>query len=303
MPYENHEVKDIITFMIFVLCLKKIKRSGWIKKVNIDKPESVADHCYSMCMLGILLSQNLNMSIEKIVKMILLHDLAESVIGDVVANNNIQTEKHRRETNAMVAILSYLPSSLHKDFHLLWQEYMENKSELSKFIHCLDKLEMALQARMYATDGFSPLLLEEFIQSAKKYLLSNGPENRLISDLLQTSLNSIYTINSDMQYFMALKLGEKRVNYAKEILTKYTGLAMPALALKDNNSNNWEPVGEEINYAVAKEDNGYIIAICDNHGIAKSVAQWFMEDEKNRIIKQMVNDGISEYLGKLYLPI
>ena len=59
---------------------------------------------------------------------------------------------------------------------------------------------------------------------------------------------------------------------------------MPALALKDNKSNNWEPVGEEILYAVVKEDAGYMIAFCDKNGIAKSIAQWFSEDVKNGII-------------------
>jgi len=49
-----------------------------------------------------------------------------------------------------------------------------------------------------------------------------------------------------MQYFIALKLGQKRVNDAREYLNKFAnGKAMPALALKDNKTNIWEPVGEE----------------------------------------------------------
>jgi len=40
-----------------------------------------------------------------------------------------------------------------------------------------------------------------------------------------------------MQYFMALKVGQKRVNDAREYLNKFAnGKAMPALALKDNNN-------------------------------------------------------------------
>ena len=72
-----------------------------------------------------------------------------------------------------------------------------------------------------------------------------------------------------MQYFVALKIGEKRVKAAQELLTRYTGHAMPALALKDNKNNIWEPVGEEILYAIVKEDAGYMIAFCDSKGIAK----------------------------------
>ena len=107
-----------------------------------------------------------------------------------------------------------------------------------------------------------------------------------------------------MQYFMALKIGEKRVKSAQELLTRYAGHAMPALALKDNKSNIWEPVGEETLYAVVKEDVGYMIALCDRRGIAKSIAQWFSEDVKNQIIAKIkAEQNMQEYFGKLSLPI
>ncbi|MEW6603783.1 MAG: hypothetical protein AB1351_03725 [Thermoproteota archaeon] len=107
-----------------------------------------------------------------------------------------------------------------------------------------------------------------------------------------------------MQYFVALKIGEKRVKAAQELLTRYTGHAMPALALKDNKDNKWEPVGEENLYAVVKEDAGYMIAFCDRNGIAKSIAQWFTEEIKNEIVDKIkAEQNMQEYSGKLSLPI
>ena len=107
-----------------------------------------------------------------------------------------------------------------------------------------------------------------------------------------------------MQYFMALKIGEKRVKAAQELLTRYTGHAMPALALKDNKSNSWEPVGDEILYAVVQESSGYMIAFCDKNGIAKSIAQWFTEGVKNEIVAKIkAEQNMQEYFGKLSLPI
>ena len=107
-----------------------------------------------------------------------------------------------------------------------------------------------------------------------------------------------------MQYFTALKMGEKRVKAAQDLLTKYAGHAMPALALKDNKDNKWEPVGEENLYAVIKEESGYMLALCDGKGIAKAIAQWFPEDTKNEIVARMKAEGnMQEYFGKLSLPI
>ena len=36
--------------------LKKIPRQGWIDKLSIDNPESVADHSYSMAIMSMLIS-------------------------------------------------------------------------------------------------------------------------------------------------------------------------------------------------------------------------------------------------------
>ena len=82
-----------------------------------------------------------------------------------------------------------------------------------------------------------------------------------------------------MQYFQALKIGQKRVETARTYLNSMTNdKAMPALALRDNNSNIWEPVGEENLYAVVDESSGfvltdtsgYILALCDKNGISKT---------------------------------
>ncbi len=107
-----------------------------------------------------------------------------------------------------------------------------------------------------------------------------------------------------MQYFTALKIGEKRVKASQDLLTHYAGHAMPALALKDNKDNKWEPVGDENLYAIVKEDAGYMIALCDKNGIAKTIAQWFTEGVKEDIVARLKSDhNMQEYFGKLSLPI
>ena len=72
----------IMGFFKTAINLKKIKRQGWIDKLSIKNPESVADHSYSMGIIGMVISDMENYDSEKILKMILLHDLAESKIGD-----------------------------------------------------------------------------------------------------------------------------------------------------------------------------------------------------------------------------
>ena len=115
-----------------------------------------------------------------------------------------------------------------------------------------------------------------------------------------------------MQYFMALKVGQKRVNDAREYLNKFAnGKALPALALKDNKTNIWEPVGVENLYAVINgasgfvvtDDSGYILVLCDKNGIAKTIAQGLSDEEKTNIINSLKSDDINEYLGDVSLPV
>ena len=115
-----------------------------------------------------------------------------------------------------------------------------------------------------------------------------------------------------MQYFMALKAGQKRVAEAREYLNKFAnGKALPALALKDNKTNVWEPVGEENLYAIVNgasgfvvtDDGGYSLVLCDKNGIAKTIAQGLSDYEKNNIINMLKSDDIQEYHGEVSLPV
>ena len=115
-----------------------------------------------------------------------------------------------------------------------------------------------------------------------------------------------------MQYFSALKIGQKRVEDAKEYLNKFVeNQAMPALALKDTKSNVWEPVGEENLYAkidessgfVLTDTSGYILALCDNNGISKAIVQGLDKERIDSIIESLQADNIQEYKGKVSLPV
>ena len=115
-----------------------------------------------------------------------------------------------------------------------------------------------------------------------------------------------------MQYFSALRLGQKRVAAAREYLNKLTnGKAMPALALKDTKTNNWEPVGEEILYAfvdessgfVLTDSSGYILALVDNNGLSKTLVQGVTKEQKELLTKSFVEDNIPEFKGKVTLPV
>ncbi|MBI5859783.1 MAG: HD domain-containing protein, partial [Nitrosarchaeum sp.] len=77
-------------------------------------------------------------------------------------------KKTNLESNTIKNILNDLPSSLQKQYGILWGEYQLNTSKEAKFVHQLDKLEMALQAKIYSDDGYSKEKLRTFFNSAER---------------------------------------------------------------------------------------------------------------------------------------
>ena len=148
--------------------LKNISRQGWIDKLSVNNPESVADHTFSMGIIGMVISDLENLNSEKILKMILLHDLAESKIGDIVPDIMSSEEKQRLENDAFNEIINLLPESIIPNYANIWREYQENSSVESQIVHQIDKLEMVLQAKIYQSQGYPREKLEPFFESARK---------------------------------------------------------------------------------------------------------------------------------------
>jgi putative hydrolase of HD superfamily len=174
MQYPKNFTNLILDFFNISANLKKIPRQGWIDKLSIDNPESVADHTFSMAMMGMIFSDLENYNTEKILKIILLHDLAESITGDMTYEQISKEEKTILENNVMKKILNGLPPVLQTQYSILWEEYQSNNSKEAKIVHQLDKLEMVLQAKIYSKEGYSKEKLNSFFNSARNEI--NDPK-------------------------------------------------------------------------------------------------------------------------------
>ncbi len=122
----------------------------------------------------------------------------------------------------------------------------------------------------------------------------------------------IKTPSQFVQYFQALKMGQKRVQASREYLNKLTNnKAMPALALRDTKSDIWDPVGEENYYAIVDESSGfvltdtsgYIVSLCDKDGFSKAIVQGVTKEQRDKLITEFQKDNIPQFQGKVILPV
>ncbi|MGQ0795797.1 MAG: HD domain-containing protein [Nitrosopumilaceae archaeon] len=158
----------LFDFFNIVSELKKIPRKGWKEKLGLEKTESVADHSYLTAVMAMAFSDWKGFDTLKILKMSLLHDLAESITGDLTPDEISKESKQELENQTINDILSKLPSNLSNEYSKIWREYQEGKSNEAILVHDVDRLEMALQARKYRLEGVPDDKLEIFFSSAKR---------------------------------------------------------------------------------------------------------------------------------------
>jgi len=170
-------------FFHSILQLKSLKRAGWVSKVRIENGESVADHTFSMSALAMLLSDMLGLDTQRAMKMAVLHDLAESIVGDYMPGDIADKQKIAKEKKAMKSILAGLPKNIRTEYEKIWHEYLQDRTAVSKFVHRIDKLEMALQAAQYEKQGYDSELLAPFFKSARSAV---GDKGDIVSEILNS---------------------------------------------------------------------------------------------------------------------
>jgi len=152
--------------------LKKEYRRGWIEKAGIENPESVADHTFRTALLVMLIGDSRKLDTEKMMKMALIHDLGESIVGDITPTNDEKLkDKEIVENAAIIRIFNNLSTNIREDYLKLWNELRSGKSLEARLVSEADKLEMAIQASDYEEDGFSKISLVDFKLYAKNRIL------------------------------------------------------------------------------------------------------------------------------------
>ena len=173
----------ISEFFFQIAELKKLPRSGWKIKVGLENSESVAEHSYMMSVMSMVLSDMKSLDSEKVLKMAILHDWAESKIGDFMPDQIGYDKKSELENYAMNEILESLPEKIQNDYQNLWNEFLLRETQESKLVHELDKLEMALQAKIYEKES-DPERVRPFIISAVEQIIDPDVK-KVLMDILK----------------------------------------------------------------------------------------------------------------------
>ncbi|ELU08978.1 hypothetical protein CAPTEDRAFT_182533 [Capitella teleta] len=161
------KVTQIFEFMKLIGQLKRTQRTGWVLR-GVPRPESVADHMYRMAALAFLAKTDASLCHDKCIKLCLVHDMAECIVGDLTPADDVpKEEKHEREKNAMMHIRDLVGMETGEELFTLWQEYENQETSEAKYVKDLDKFDMILQAHEYEEMENCPGKLQEFFDSTQ----------------------------------------------------------------------------------------------------------------------------------------
>ena len=139
-----------LKFFSVVGKLKTLKRTGWVNH-DVAEPESVADHMYRMAMLSFLIKDP-TIDRERLMKICLVHDLAEAIVGDITPYDIKVSKELKRELeeNALIKISDDIGDPvIASEIKELWLEYEDCTTNEAKIAKNLDKFEMIIQANEY----------------------------------------------------------------------------------------------------------------------------------------------------------
>ena len=153
----KERIKNTMRFYLLATQLKYKIRSGWDEthwNVSKERIESIAEHIYGTCILALSIDSEFetHLDIGKVIKMLVLHELGEVVIGDITPFDNITPEeKMEKEHAAIKEVLGELIKK--EEYFALLMEFDEKRTKEAIYAHHCDKLEADIQAKVYQDMG------------------------------------------------------------------------------------------------------------------------------------------------------
>lgn len=188
----EEKIKNAMRFYLLATKLKYKIRSGWDKNhwnVKSERIESIAEHVYGTCILAISLDSEfeLNMDMEKVLKMLTIHEIGEVLIGDITPFDKVTIEeKALIEHKAMRDVIGDLVNK--DELYDLLVEFDSHSTKEAKFAYLCDKMEADIQAKVYQDMGCQ----RDLDDQKNNVVFNSSIVNKMIDDGAKTVFDIWY---------------------------------------------------------------------------------------------------------------
>lgn len=158
------DAQTVLEFMEEVGKLKVLPRTGWLLRGLQADAESIAEHCFRMALLSmviadLLVQEGQSVNVEKVMRIALLHDVAEAKISDIPYPAMTYIPEDIKEAGEREAIRDLTKGfgALGETYTALWREFEESSTLEGRIVRAADKLELMIQAYEYQKIGYQSL--------------------------------------------------------------------------------------------------------------------------------------------------
>ena len=134
------KIEKILSFVVEIERLKDVYRKT--KPVGLERFENSAEHSWHVCLSALMLKDFANepVNIDRVIKMLLIHDLGEIDAGDIIIYASETSELKNKEAKGIERILSILPNEMGDKFMELWYEFEAGETPDSRYAKAIDRL-------------------------------------------------------------------------------------------------------------------------------------------------------------------
>lgn len=138
-------IDQTLNFIIEIEKLKGVLRKT--KVVGIDRYENSAEHSWQICLTALILKEYANepINIDRVIKMLLIHDLGEIDAGDTIVYATNTEEIKQKEAEGFKRLFGLLPAEIAEELHELWREFEEGVTPEAVYANAIDRIPPVLQ--------------------------------------------------------------------------------------------------------------------------------------------------------------
>jgi putative hydrolase of HD superfamily len=154
-------MQSIVNFILELEKLKGVTRKT--RPLGLDRYENSAEHSWQLAMLALSLASYAESAIDinRVIRMILVHDIGEIDTGDtMVYAEGGWEERKLAELAAVQRIFGMLPENQGAGFLEVWQEFELGETPEARFAHAVDRampvlLNLANNGQSWRENGIS----------------------------------------------------------------------------------------------------------------------------------------------------
>jgi putative hydrolase of HD superfamily len=140
---DNPRLQRQIDFLVEIDKLKQVLRQTLI--TDKSRQENSAEHSWHIALMAIILAEyteNPELDVFRVIKMLLIHDVVEIDAGDTYCyDNHARKDQHERELQAATRIFALLPKDQARQLQSLWEEFEACQTVNARFANALDRLQ------------------------------------------------------------------------------------------------------------------------------------------------------------------